>query len=113
MEKIEQRIQDKRVLKLIRKFLQAGIMIGGLFHKSKEGTPQGGPLSPLFSNIVLDDLDKPLHLLNTTFGSMDFALFGKLIHPMISSLVCKFVLLGTEVCRLLPSDSMSPWTPLH
>ncbi|MDP1422224.1 reverse transcriptase domain-containing protein, partial [Peribacillus simplex] len=60
MGMLERKIEDKRVLKLIRKFLQAGIMIGGLFHKSEEGTPQGGPLSPLLSNIMLDDLDKEL-----------------------------------------------------
>ena len=60
MGMLERKIEDKRVLKLIRKYLQAGIMIGGLFHKSEEGTPQGGPLSPLLSNIVLDELDKEL-----------------------------------------------------
>jgi group II intron reverse transcriptase/maturase len=57
---LERRIKDKILLKLIRKYLQSGIMIGGVFHKSEEGTPQGGPLSPLLSNIILDDLDKEL-----------------------------------------------------
>ncbi|MCH7764408.1 MAG: group II intron reverse transcriptase/maturase [Candidatus Marinimicrobia bacterium] len=54
------RIKDKRVLKLIRGFLTSGVMIEGLEQPSKEGTPQGGPLSPLLSNIVLDELDKEL-----------------------------------------------------
>lgn len=54
------RIQDRLVLKLIRKYLQAGIMINGVVHDSEEGTPQGGPLSPLLSNILLDKLDKEL-----------------------------------------------------
>ncbi len=54
------RVKDKRVLKLIRSFLTSGVMIGGLEQPSKEGTPQGGPLSPLLSNIVLDELDKEL-----------------------------------------------------
>jgi len=55
-----QRISDKRVLKLIRRFLQAGVMENGLVSPVDEGTPQGGPLSPLLSNIVLDELDREL-----------------------------------------------------
>jgi len=54
------RIQDRMVLKLIRKYLQAGFMINGVTYDSEEGTPQGGPLSPLLSNILLDKLDKEL-----------------------------------------------------
>ena len=54
------RIKDKRVLKLTRSFLTSGVMVGGLEEPTKEGTPQGGPLSPLLSNIVLDELDKEL-----------------------------------------------------
>ena len=60
MSRLATRIKDKRVLKLIRSFLTSGIMIGGLVEPSREGTPQGGPLSPLLSNIVLDELDKEL-----------------------------------------------------
>ena len=54
------RVTDKRVLKLIRAFLKAGVMEDGLVSPVDEGTPQGGPLSPLLSNLVLDDLDKEL-----------------------------------------------------
>lgn len=54
------RIQDRLVLKVIRKYLQAGIMINGVVYDAEEGTPQGGPLSPLLSNILLDKLDKEL-----------------------------------------------------
>jgi group II intron reverse transcriptase/maturase len=54
------RVKDRTVLKLIRKYLQAGIMINGVVHEVGEGTPQGGPLSPLLSNILLDKLDKEL-----------------------------------------------------
>jgi len=54
------RIGDKRVLKLLRSFLNSGVMIGGLEQPTEEGTPQGGPLSPILSNIVLDELDKEL-----------------------------------------------------
>ncbi len=60
MSRLATRIKDKRVLKLIRSFLTSGIMIGGLVEPSREGTPQGCPLSPLLSNIVLDELDKEL-----------------------------------------------------
>jgi RNA-directed DNA polymerase len=60
MARLATRIKDKRVLKLIRGFLTSGIMIGGLVEPTEEGTPQGGPLSPLLSNIVLDELDKEL-----------------------------------------------------
>ena len=60
MGEVAQRITDKRLLKLIRAFLNAGVMEGGLVSPSVEGTPQGGPLSPLLSNIVLDELDREL-----------------------------------------------------
>jgi len=58
--KIAERVSDKRLLKLIRAFLRAGVMEGGLVSPTDEGTPQGGPLSPLLSNIVLDELDREL-----------------------------------------------------
>jgi RNA-directed DNA polymerase len=60
MGQIAKRVEDKRVLKLIRAFLNAGVMENGLVSPSVEGTPQGGPLSPLLSNLVLDELDREL-----------------------------------------------------
>lgn len=60
MARIAQRISDRQMLKLIRAFLAAGVMEGGLVSPVDEGTPQGGPLSPLLSNIVLDELDQEL-----------------------------------------------------
>lgn len=57
---IAKRVTDKRILKLIRSFLNAGVMEGGLVSPTEEGTPQGGPLSPLLSNLMLDVLDKEL-----------------------------------------------------
>jgi RNA-directed DNA polymerase len=60
MSRLANRVRDKRVLKLIRRFLNSGILIGDWVDFPGEGTPQGGPLSPLLSNIVLDELDKEL-----------------------------------------------------
>ena len=60
MSRIAMRVRDKRVLKLIRAYLNSGILIGEVEVDTEEGTPQGGPLSPLLSNIVLDELDKEL-----------------------------------------------------
>ncbi|WP_221274591.1 group II intron reverse transcriptase/maturase [Thaumasiovibrio subtropicus] len=60
MYRLSQDIDDKRVLKLIRAYLQAGLMRNGIVEQRQRGTPQGGPLSPLLSNIVLDELDKEL-----------------------------------------------------
>jgi RNA-directed DNA polymerase len=60
MSRLARRIKDKRVLRLIRRYLQAGMMSEGLTTARREGTPQGGPLSPLLSNILLDELDKEL-----------------------------------------------------
>jgi RNA-directed DNA polymerase len=57
MGRVAQRVEDRRLLKLIRAFLNAGVMENGLVSPSVEGTPQGGPLSPLLSNLVLDELD--------------------------------------------------------
>lgn len=60
LSRLARRIKDKRVLRLIRSYLQAGMMSNGLTTVRREGTPQGGPLSPLLSNILLDELDKEL-----------------------------------------------------
>jgi RNA-directed DNA polymerase len=60
MDRVAKRVKDKRLLKLIRAFLNAGVMENGLVSATDEGTPQGGPLSPLLSNLLLDDLDREL-----------------------------------------------------
>jgi group II intron reverse transcriptase/maturase len=60
MARVVRVVKDKRVLKLIRAYLNSGVMVNGVVLDTEEGTPQGGPLSPLLSNILLDDLDKEL-----------------------------------------------------
>ena len=77
MSRLATKIPDKRLLKLIRKFLTSGVMIGGLVEPQNEGTPQGGPLSPLLSNIVLDELDKELEKRGLRFVRYadDFVIF--------------------------------------
>ena len=60
MSRVARKVKDKPVLGLIRKFLNSGILLNGVVVASEEGTPQGGPLSPLLANILLDDLDKEL-----------------------------------------------------
>jgi len=60
MARVARKVADERVLLLIRRYLEAGVMIGGVKVQTEEGTPQGGPLSPLLANILLDDLDKEL-----------------------------------------------------
>jgi group II intron reverse transcriptase/maturase len=77
MHRLSNLIKDKRLLKLIRKYLQSGVMIGGLVHQRLKGTPQGSPLSPLLSNIVLDELDKELEKRGHQFVRYadDFSIF--------------------------------------
>ena len=60
MRKVSRKVSDKRILGVIRRYLQAGVLAGGIVSASDKGTPQGGPLSPLLSNIMLDTLDREL-----------------------------------------------------
>jgi group II intron reverse transcriptase/maturase len=60
MERVSRKIADKRVLRLIRRYLEAGVMVSGVVVERHEGTPQGGPLSPLLANVLLDEVDKEL-----------------------------------------------------
>ena len=69
MGTIAERVSDKRLWKLIRAFLRAGVMEGGLVSPVDEGTPQGGPLSPLLSNIVLDEFDRELERRDLLFDN--------------------------------------------
>lgn len=67
MARVVRKVKDERVLKLIRRYLEAGLMEGGVTSMRTEGTPQGGPLSPLLSNILLDDLDRELERRGLSF----------------------------------------------
>jgi len=67
MGKLENRIGDSRMLRIIRRYLEAGIMANGVVMERHEGTPQGGPLSPLLANVLLDDVDKELERRGHTF----------------------------------------------
>jgi len=79
MARVKRRVKDKRVLRLIGNYLRAGMMEGGLMSPRTEGTPQGGPLSPLLSNILLDGLDKELERRGHRFARYadDFQVFVK------------------------------------
>ena len=79
MWRVGRKVRDKRLLKLIGRYLRAGVLIDGICHPSKEGTMQGGPLSPLLSNIYLDDLDKELEQRGLPFVRYadDFVIFTK------------------------------------
>lgn len=68
MNRIGQTIRDKRVLGLMGRYLRAGVMVDGLAQASEEGTPQGGPLSPLLANIYLDALDRQLEQRGLAFS---------------------------------------------
>src|SRR5512139_1625847 len=60
MARVARRVKNKRLLRLLRRYLESGVMVGGVIQEHEEGTPQGGPLSPLLSNILLDEWDKEL-----------------------------------------------------
>jgi RNA-directed DNA polymerase len=114
MSRLTIRIKDKRVLKLIRAYLNAGVMIGDTFVQNEEGTPQGGPLSPLLSNIVLDELDKELEKRKLHFVRYadDFVIYvkSKRAGERVMKSVSKFVV---KKLRLKVNEEKSavgrPW----
>jgi len=79
MARVSKKVQDKRVLKLIGEYLRAEVMINGRLHETRKGVPQGGPLSPMLSNILLDELDKELERRSHRFARYadDFVILVK------------------------------------
>jgi RNA-directed DNA polymerase len=79
MSRVARKVRDRRLLKLIGRYLRAGVMVDGVLQSSPEGTPQGGPLSPLLANILLDDLDKELERRGLPFVRYadDFVIFTR------------------------------------
>jgi len=67
MHRVARKVRDKRILRLIGKYLRAGVMVNGRLQATRKGVPQGGPLSPLLANIILDDLDKELECRGNRF----------------------------------------------
>lgn len=114
MSRLATRIADKRVLALIRRYLNAGTMINGVITYADEGTPQGGPLSPLLSNIVLDELDKELEARGHKFVRYadDFRIYCKSLKAAerVKSSITRFL---TIKLRLKVNEEKSaasrPW----
>jgi RNA-directed DNA polymerase len=79
LSRVARKVHDKRVLQLIGRYLRAGVMVEGIVQPTEEGTPQGGPASPLLANILLDDLDKELEQRGLPFVRYadDFVIFTK------------------------------------
>ena len=115
LSRLATRVKDKRVLRLIRAFLTSGVMIGGLVSPTDEGTPQGGPLSPLLSNIVLDELDKELEQRGLHFARYadDFVIYvkSKRAGQRVMDSVKRYV---TRTLRLKVNEAKSsvgrPWS---
>ena len=114
MQRIAQRVRDKRVLKLIRAFLNSGILVDGVIVETEEGTPQGGPLSPLLANIVLDELDQKLHKRSIRFVRYadDVAIYvrSRLAAQRVKAATTRFI---TDALLLVVNEEKSnvsrPW----
>jgi len=124
MGRIAKRVEDKRLLKLIRAFLNAGVMENGLVSPSVEGTPQGGPLSPLLSNVVLDEFDRELERRGLRFARYadDCNIYvrseraGQRVMKSLTRFITKKLKLTGSASRSVRRSSASsrprPWTAL-
>jgi RNA-directed DNA polymerase len=114
MDRVERKVKDVRITKLIRCYLEAGVMEDGLTIASTEGTPQGGPLSPLLSNILLDDLDKELERRGSSFcryaDDCNIYVYSQRAGERVMASVTKYLL---ETLKLKVNDKKSavarPW----
>jgi RNA-directed DNA polymerase len=116
MSRVARKVRDKRLLKLIGRYLRAGVMVDGVLQSSPEGTPQGGPLSPLLANILLDDLDKELERRGLPFVRYadDFVIFtrsrraAERVFNGVNRYLTKALRLvvNQEKSRIMPSDGV-------
>src|SRR5262245_25228375 len=112
-------VTDKRLLKLVRGFLSAGVLEGGLVSPTEEGTPQGGPLSPLLSNLMLDVLDKELERRGRRFVRYadDCNIYvrsqkvGERVMESIERFLAKRLKLKVNKACQRPSSAHSAWLP--
>jgi len=114
MSRVARRVTDKLLLKLIARYLRAGVMVEGVLQPSPDGTPQGGPLSPLLANILLDDLDKELERRGLPFVRYadDFVIFTRSLRSAervfagVTRYLTKVLRLvvNLEKSRIVPSD---------
>jgi len=116
MSRVARKVRDRRLLKLIGRYLRAGVMVDGVLQSSPEGTPQGGPLSPLLANILLDDLDKELERRGLPFVRYadDFVIFtrsrraAERVFNGVNRYLTKALRLvvNQEKSRIVPSDGV-------
>ncbi len=114
MDRVGHKVTDRRITQLIRRYLEAGVMENGLTTASTEGTPQGGPLSPLLSNILLDDLDKELERRGSSFcryaDDCNIYVHSKRAGERVKASVTKYLL---ETLKLKVNEKKSavarPW----
>ncbi len=108
MNCVSRKVHDKRLLRLIGRYLRAGVMVEGILQPTPEGSPQGGPLSPLLSNILLDDLDKELERRGLKFARYadDFQIFVKSLRSAqrVFESVQRYV---TQTLKLVVNQSKS------
>ena len=112
MSRVSRKVHDRRLLRLIGRYLRAGVMVEGVLQPTEEGTPQGGPLSPLLSNVLLDDLDKELERRGLRFVRYadDFQIFvrsERSAHRVFAS-VKRFL---TQQLRLVVNEEKSSVRP--
>jgi RNA-directed DNA polymerase len=114
MVRVARKVADKRVLALIGRYLRAGVMVDGVLQPTEQGTPQGGPLSPLLSNILLDDLDKELERRGLRFAryadDLVILVRTKRAGERVKRSITRYL---TGVLQLLVNEKKSRVAPIH